>query len=264
MNILSVLIAALIVGGTGIIIGVLLGIAGQKFMVKVDEKELAVRDALPGNNCGGCGYPGCDGLASAIAKGEADINACPVGGEKVAETISEIMGVEASDTVKKVAFVKCAGDCENAKELYDYVGPKDCKLALNNPALGSKACKYGCTGFGDCKKVCPFDAIDIIDGIAVIDKEKCKACGKCIVECPRHLIEMVHYDKDQQVRCNSNDKGVEVKKVCNVGCIGCGICAKYCPSDAITMENNLAHIDNDKCVDCGVCARECPVKIITK
>lgn len=74
----GVIIAAAIVGGTGIIIGLFLGISGEKLKVEVDEKEVAVREALPGNNCGGCGYPGCDGLAKAIAKGEAPANGCPV------------------------------------------------------------------------------------------------------------------------------------------------------------------------------------------
>ena len=122
----SVLLAMGIVGGTGIVIGILLGIAGEKFAVKVDEREAMIRESLPGNNCGGCGYPGCDGLAAAIAKGEAPVNACPVGGEKVAAAIGEIMGVAASQSVKMTAFVKCSGTCEKAKEQYDYVGPKDC------------------------------------------------------------------------------------------------------------------------------------------
>ena len=68
MNITTILIAVAVVAGVGLIIGILLGVAGEKFKVKVDEKEVMVRELLPGNNCGGCGYPGCDGLAAAIAK----------------------------------------------------------------------------------------------------------------------------------------------------------------------------------------------------
>ncbi len=262
ISITSVLIAVLMVGGTGIIIGILLGIAGEKFEVEVDEKEVAVRQCLPGNNCGGCGFPGCDGLATAIAKHEAPVNACPVGGDAVAEAISDIMGVAVGDSVKMTAYVKCAGTCDKAKDNYEYVGVQDCKLALNNPGGGPKACTYGCTGFGSCKKVCPFDAIDIVDGVAVVDSEKCKACGKCVAECPRKLIELVPVDSVCHVTCSSKDKGVEVKKVCQVGCIGCMLCAKNCPSDAITVENNLAHIDQTKCTHCGICKEKCPVKII--
>lgn len=258
----SVLIAVAIVGGTGIIIGILLSVAGEKFAVEVDEKEVAVRVCLPGNNCGGCGYPGCDGLAAAIAKHEAPVSACPVGGDKVAEAISDIMGVTVGNTVKMTAYVKCAGTCDKAKDNYEYVGVEDCKLATNNPGGGPKACTYGCTGFGSCKNVCPFDAIEIVDGVAVVDPEKCKACGKCVAECPRHLIELIPVEHTACVTCSSHDKGVEVKKVCETGCIGCMLCVKNCPSDAITVENNLAHIDQEKCTHCGICKEKCPVKVI--
>lgn len=262
MSITSILLAVVIVGGTGVVIGILLGIAGEKFAVKVDEREAAVRECLPGNNCGGCGFPGCDGLAAAIVKGEAPVNGCPVGGEACAQAISEIMGVEAEEAVKMTAYVKCAGTCEMAKDNYEYVGPQDCKLAMNNPGGGAKACSYGCTGFGNCKMVCPFDAIDIVDGIAVVNADKCKACGKCVAECPKHLIELVPADAVCHVKCSSKDKGVEVKKVCQAGCIGCGLCARNCPADAITVENNIAHIDQSKCTHCGVCKEKCPVKVI--
>ena len=262
ISITSVLIVVAIVGGTGVVIGILLGIAGEKFEVEVNEKEVAVRACLPGNNCGGCGFPGCDGLAAAIAKHEAPVNACPVGGAAVAEAISDIMGVTAKEAVKMTAYVKCAGTCEKAKDNYEYVGVKDCKLALNNPGGGPKACTYGCTGFGSCKKACPFQAIEIVDGVAVVDSEKCKACGKCVAACPRHLIELIPADATCRVTCSSKDKGVEVKKVCQAGCIGCGLCVRNCPQDAIILEDNLAHIDQEKCTHCGACKEKCPVKII--
>lgn len=262
MSIASILLAMAMVGGTGIIIGILLGIAGEKFAVEVDEKEVAVRECLPGNNCGGCGFPGCDGLASAIAKGEAPVNGCPVGGDACARAIGEIMGMDAGESIRMTAYVKCAGACDKAKDNYEYVGPYDCKMAMNNPGGGAKACTYGCIGYGNCKKVCPFNAIDIVDGIAVVDTEKCKACGKCVAECPKHLIEFVPVDASCHVKCSSRDKGVEVKKACQAGCIGCGLCVRNCPAEAVTIENNLAHIDQTKCTHCGVCKEKCPAKII--
>ena len=261
MNFMSVALAAAVVGVVGILAGILLGIASEKFKVKVDEKEIKIRELLPGNNCGGCGYPGCDGLAAAIAKGEAKANGCPVGGDTVANQIAEIVGGDTSSE-KKVACVKCIGNCEKAKDSYEYVGPMDCRLAANAPGGGPKGCSHGCLGFGSCKSVCQFGAITIKDGIALIDKDKCKSCGLCVSACPRHIIEMIPYEAPVIVECNSKDFGKEVKAVCQAGCIGCGICQKNCPEEAIKVENNLAVIDYEKCTGCGTCKEKCPVKII--
>lgn len=260
---IGVLIAMLVVGLTGIIIAVLLSVAGEKFKVEVDEREIAVREALPGNNCGGCGFPGCDGLAAAIVKGEASVSGCPVGGEPVAQTIAQIMGTEVEAGVRLRAVVQCAGTCDKAVSQYEYIGPKSCRLAQNNPGGGAKACAYGCTGYGDCKAACLFGAIEIIDGIAVVNPDKCKACGKCVAVCPRHLIALVPYDKEQVVLCSSKEKGVQVKKACQTGCIGCGMCARNCPEGAIEVTDNLARIDYEKCTNCGTCKSKCPVKIIS-
>lgn len=258
----GIIFSAAIVGGTGLIIGILLGVAGAKFRVDVDEKEIAVRECLPGNNCGGCGFPGCDGLAASIAKGEANVNACPVGGALVAEKIAGIMGVEAGETLRKVAFVKCAGDCTRSTEDYQYIGEKDCKLMRFVPGSGAKSCSFGCMGYGSCVKVCSEDAIRIVDGIAVVDKDRCIGCGMCVKECPNHVIELIPYDSRVQVKCNSYGKGKEVMKACETGCIGCKKCERTCKFEAITVNDNLAHIDYEKCKNCGMCAKECPRGII--
>lgn len=262
MNITGILIAAALVGGVGLFIGLFLGIAGIKFYVEVDEKEEAVLSALPGNNCGGCGYAGCSGLAAAIAKGEAEVGACPVGGEPVAKKIAEIMGVEAGDSVRMVAFVKCQGDCDKAKNDYDYSGAEDCAMLSFVPNGGPKSCNQGCLGFGSCVKACPFDAIHVVNGVAVVDKEACKACGKCVAACPKQLIELIPYDAKYAVACSNTEKGPVAMKECDVACIGCTLCAKNCPAEAVTIENFNAHIDQDKCIGCGACAAKCPKKAI--
>ena len=262
MNIGAIIAATVLVAAVGLFIGVFLGVAGKKFAVEVDEKEVAVREALPGNNCGGCGYPGCDGLAAAIAKGEAPVNGCPVGGEPVGKVIAAIMGQEVVETARQVAYVKCAGTCEKTKDNYEYTGVEDCEMMAFIPGGGAKACAFGCLGFGSCVKACPFGAIDVVNGVAVVDKEACKACGKCVAACPRKLIEIVPYDMKHLVKCNSKDKGKDVMKACKVGCIGCKMCEKACQFDAVKVLDNVAHIDPEKCTGCGACAAKCPKKVI--
>lgn len=263
MDVNAIILAAVVVGGVGIIIGIVLGIAGEKFKVEVDPKEEAVLDALPGNNCGGCGYAGCSGLAAAIAKGEAEVNSCPVGGAAVAAKIGAIMGQEVGEAVRMVAFVKCAGNCEVAGKDYQYYGEESCSMMGFMSNGGPKSCNYGCLGFGECVAACPFDAIHIVDGIALVDKEQCKACGKCIKVCPKNLIELVPYDAKHMVKCSSKDKGKQVMSACKVGCIGCKMCERVCEAGAVTVIDNIAHIDQEKCTGCGACAEKCPKKIIS-
>ena len=262
MSISGVVLAAVIIGITGLVVSLLLGVAGVKFAVEVDERVEQVREQLPSNNCGGCGYAGCDAMAEAIVKGEAQASVCPSLSAKNRERIAEIIGGSAEEAEKKVAFVKCNGSCDKTTQRYHYYGMDDCKKLAFVPGGGPKGCTYGCMGLGSCVKACKFDAIHIVNGIAVVDKEKCIACGQCVIQCPKGLIELVPYKANHIVRCSSKDKGKDVKAVCETGCIGCGICAKQCEVGAITVANNLAYIDQSKCTGCGKCAAKCPSKII--
>lgn len=264
MNITAIILAAATVGVVGLVVGFLLVTAGEKFKVEVNEKEEAVRAELPGNNCGGCGYPGCDGLAAAIAKWEAPVNGCPVGGAPVAAKISAVMGVEAGESVKKVAFVKCAGDCEHAQDKAVYYGLEDCRQAAVVPGRGAKKCTNGCMGFGSCVKVCQFDAIHVVNGVAVVDRKKCVACGKCVAVCPNGLITLIPDSAEYVVQCNSQEKGKAVKEACSAGCLGCTACVKQCEFEAISMNGNVAVIDQEKCQKCGKCAEKCSVNVIRR
>jgi RnfABCDGE-type electron transport complex B subunit len=262
MDLNNILLSSVSLGGLGLIFGAGLAYASQKFAVEIDPKALAIRDALPGANCGACGFPGCDGFANAVAAGDAPVDGCPVGGQECANNVAEIMGVEAGESEKKVARVICKGDSRNCKEKYEYDGIKDCKAAAAIGG-GNKSCNYGCLGFGTCVEACQFDAIEITEnGIARIIPEKCTACGKCIEVCPKEVIHFVPYDQDVVVDCNNEKFGKTVKEKCNVGCIGCQVCVKVCPFDAMEFSNNLAKINYEKCTNCMLCAEKCPTKAI--
>jgi electron transport complex protein RnfB len=258
----EILLPVLSLGGMSLLFGAGLAFASQKFAVETDSRKEKIREILPGANCGACGYPGCDGFAAAVVEGLAPVTSCPVGGNNVAQQIGSIMGLEVEETQRKVARVLCAGDCDNAVEKYRYQGIEDC-VAASMLADGPKECSYGCLGLGTCVRACPFEAIYINDkGIAVVDRDKCTACEKCVAACPKNIIEMIPDSSRVQVACISEDKARDVRNACKVGCIACGICEKVCQFDAIKVENNIARIDYDKCVNCMACAEKCPTKAI--
>ena len=264
MDINNLIYPVISIGGMGLVFGVVLGYANKKFHVPVDPKVPLVREALPSANCGGCGFAGCDAYAAAVVGGDVSLSLCSVGGSSVAEKIGEIMGVSVETESPQVAFVKCKGICGKAKQKYEYDGIMDCRQAVIAPGGGPKACADGCLGFASCVKACEFNALHIIDGVAVVYKDNCVACGACIKVCPKDLIEFVPATQAVLIECNSKSKGKAVKDNCEVGCIACGMCAKVCPSEAITMVNNLPVIDFDKCTQCGLCATKCPTKVISK
>jgi len=250
-------------GGLSLVFGVILAIAFRKLAVKTSEAEKKIRELLPGGNCGACGYPGCDAYAAALIteKGEVPANLCPVGGSETIRQISEILGMEVVETEPQVCVLRCRGGHDQAVEKFDYVGPGDCR---SNYILlgGNKACEYGCLGGGHCVEVCPFNAIRMgPHKLPVIDREKCTACGICIKECPRQVLELIPKTQLIFLACKTLDKGKAVKNVCKVGCIGCTICVKACPYEgAIVMEGSLPKQDYAKCVSCGICFAKCPTK----
>ena len=256
----GILIAVLTLGVLGLFFGIILAIGSKVFAVEQDERIPQVTECLPGANCGACGYAGCSNLAQAIVEGKAPINACVVGGNPVMEQIAEIMGAEKAEAVKMVAYIKCRGG-NNASKKFNYEGLKDCTAALR-VANGPLDCTFGCIGLGTCAATCPYGAITVENGVAVVNDDICVGCGKCASKCPRNLIEIISADQKYYVGCNSKAKGAEVRKICNAGCIGCMLCVKNCPHEAIAVVDNLAKIDYSKCQNCGKCAEVCPRKII--
>ncbi|MGL5414738.1 MAG: RnfABCDGE type electron transport complex subunit B [Clostridium sp.] len=259
---MNIVYAALSLGGLGLVFGILLGFAAKKFEVKVDPKIPKLRKSLPGANCGGCGYPGCDAYAEAVILEGAKGSLCTVGGIEIAEKVANILEIEVSLEERKTAFIKCSGDCSSAKRNFYYEGVTNCEEAAALETKGGKACSYGCLGLASCVGICEFDAITVENGVAKINKEKCTSCGACINKCPKNLIELVQVDKKIRVGCSSENRGKEVRESCKVGCIGCALCKKVCLNSAIEVENSLARIEYDKCISCGACVKKCPTKAI--
>lgn len=245
----------------GVVIGVLLTVASKVFYVKTDETVQKISEALPGANCGGCGYSGCDGYAKAVAAGEAPPNLCNPGGAAAAAKIGEILGIEVSAGERKVAFVRCNGNCDASKDKFTYIGTKSC-TAIEKFYNGKGECRTRCHGMGDCAKVCENGCISIQNGVAVVDTTNCTGCGKCVRTCPNKLIVLVKESQKYMVRCYSVDTGKDTRKICSNGCIACGMCVRKCPEQAIVIDNNHAEIDQSKCTGCGTCASACPVKCI--
>ncbi|MEN6635409.1 MAG: RnfABCDGE type electron transport complex subunit B, partial [Clostridiaceae bacterium] len=187
---LPIIYAVLALGGLGILLGIVLGLADKKFAVEVDERVSAVRAAVAGANCGACGYAGCDAYAEAVVRGDAKANACTPGGAKTVKEIAAIMGVSAEALEPMVARVRCQGTCERVTMRYDYSGVPSCR-AVSGIAGGPNACEFGCVGFGECLSVCAFGAITMVDGVAIIDDDVCTGCGMCVDICPRNIIQML-------------------------------------------------------------------------
>ena len=214
--------AIIVLGALGLIFGILLAVAGKVFAVEKDPKEEAVRACLAGANCGGCGYPGCDGYAAAVASGEAATNLCSPGGAEAAAKIAEIMGVSGGSAETYVAFVRCSGTCGHRAQKFEYQGLDSCIAATRlGGGSGPNVCSYGCMGCGDCVKACQFGAMHIVDGIAKVDRSVCVGCMKCAEACPKGMIEKVPASSTDIVACQSRDKGPVVTKACDYGCIGC-------------------------------------------
>lgn len=259
----TVYITLIVLAGLGIVFGVALALVAARFVVKVDPKVEQVRETLPGANCGACGFAGCMGYAEAVA-GNPDVavSLCAPGKSPVAEKIAVITGKKAEKVDPKIARVFCQGGTSLSQRKFIYTGVQDCTAAVL-AAGGDKSCEYGCLGYGTCMRACPFGAITMsADNLPVIHPDKCTACGKCVAACPKQVIELALASKAVVISCHSRDKGIDVKKKCQVGCIACGICVRTCPVNAIAIDNNLARIDHSKCIVCGLCVKKCPTSAI--
>ena len=262
-----ILIAVISLGVIGAVGAIILYAASKKFEVSEDPRIAQVQEVLPAANCGGCGYPGCSGFATACVGADTlEGLFCPVGGVDVMGKVAGILGKEATSADAMLAVVRCNGTCEARPKINQYDGVKSCAVASSLYG-GETGCSFGCLGFGDCVDVCNFDAIFInpVTGIAEVIEDKCTSCGACVKACPKNLIELRKKGPKSRrifVSCMNKDKGVVAKKACSNACIGCSLCFKECAFDAIKIENNLAYIDYNKCRLCRKCVDVCPTNAI--
>jgi Na+-translocating ferredoxin:NAD+ oxidoreductase RNF subunit RnfB len=257
-----VLITAAVAALVALVLGLLLGFFREIFFVPEDPLKGTIRDALPGANCGGCGFPGCDGYADAVAKG-AETNKCTAGGQAVAEKLASIMGTSAEEVEHKVSVRCCLGGEGVGIPRGIYTGLKTCRGA--KLVGGTKLCAWGCIGFGDCVKVCHFGALAMGgDGLPRIDRAKCVGCRTCVAECPQGILRVIPRDKKITLALCSNRNPVraQIRKTCRVGCIKCGICVKNCPKQCIVIDNGIPVVDYAKCTACGTCGEKCPTKVM--
>ena len=253
--------AVLSLGGIGLVSAVALGVAAKRFAVEVDPREMALLELLPGVNCGACGFAGCSGYARALVKGEVPPELCPPGGAAVAAKLAQVLGVTATFSEPQVAVVFCQGDDGKAQAKYRYLGLADCVVA-QRLADGPKACPGGCLGLGSCERACPFGAIEMTAaGLAVISRERCTGCRKCVAVCPRQVIRMVPVSAPVQVLCNSHDPGALVRKYCTIGCIACQICVKTAP-EAYGIEERLARVLGGSPEEALLALPKCPTHCI--
>ena len=254
---IEVLTALVVVVIIGLLFAILLAVIGRLFGVEEDEKTHQLREALPGINCGACGYKGCNDYAAALAQGTAKPNLCIPGAEATAAELGQILGVEVEPLKDVVAFVHCNGTCAATSERVICDGIATCK-AKAMLFGGPGACTYGCLGCGDCAKVCVSHAICLEEGVARVNTDRCVGCGMCVKECPKGIISMVPQEAVCAIFCSSKDRGADARKACKNACIACKKCEKLCPVGAIAVKDNCAVIDYSLCTGCGACAAACP------
>lgn len=251
-----------LVVGIGFLAGIILTLAAKFMATESNPLIAAVREVLPGVNCGACGYASCDAYATALTEDSfVKSNLCTTGGSQVALAISTSLGIPFETVASKYAIVKCSGTTDKTTYVMDYQGIPNCS-ANKMFYRGRGACQHACLGYGDCVTVCEYGAIEMINGVAVVDKRLCVGCGLCAKRCPNHLIEIISGKQNVFVGCISQDPGAKTRTLCKAGCIACKKCEKVCEFDAIQVEKNIAIINGSKCTNCGACAEVCPVQVI--
>jgi electron transport complex protein RnfB len=258
-----------LLGCIGLFFGIGLALAAHKFAVEANPLIEEVLESLAGAQCGGCGYPGCEGYAIAVVTNpEVPPNLCYPGKEKVAERVAQLTGKKMTEVEDMIALVRCSRKEGRVSHKHEYIGFASC-TAANLGFGGPSACNYSCIGLGECAESCPFDAIAMVNNFPVVNPDKCVACGTCVRTCPKRVIELMSLKARVHVPCSTKDLGKNVRKICEVGCISCQMCVKKCPAEAIAYADGLIKVDQPKCIAYGpecqeICVEKCPRNIMRK
>jgi formate dehydrogenase beta subunit len=207
----------LVIGGIGLAASILLGIASALFYVPVDPVVQAVAEALPGANCGACGFPGCSSCAKAIARGRATPDACLAGGAEAATAVARILGVTVEVKEPEVARVGCWYSPDEADVKFRYDGVRDCRASAMLFG-GAKVCEIGCMSLGTCVRACPFDALTIEDtGLPQVNRNLCTGCGTCAAICPTSIIRLSSQTRRSQHLYRVDECTAPCQRTCPTG-----------------------------------------------
>lgn len=239
----EVLSSATILAGVAMVFGAAISIVQARFNVWEDPRIDAVRDLLPGADCGACGQAGCRAFAQAVVAGTAVPAECTVLGPDEREDVAEYLGIAAGNAERRAARLLCAGGRDVAPHKASYHGIESCAAAAAVTG-GGKACPWGCLGFADCAVSCDFDAITMSPfGLPVVDVDLCTACGDCVDACPLGLFVLMPTDHHLVVQCKSLLSGDAAEAVCSVACNGCARCAADAADGLIEMVEGLAVVN---------------------
>ena len=253
--------------GIGAAAAVILAVASR--LLRVEENPLVelVAEALPGANCGGCGFAGCDAYAAAVVvNADVPANLCTVGGAETSAKVGELSGKAVMAGEPVVAFRRCSRNEGNVQKRFSYFGTSTCDSAAMLED-GPYMCAWSCLGLGDCMRACPFDAIYIENGMAEIIASRCVSCGQCVKACPRSILQLIPRRARVACHCATHDKLKAVSDVCDIGCISCLKCVKACPAKAISLDDSRIEIDHPACLEYGTgcgeaCVNACPRSIL--
>ena len=175
-------VAMAVLGGLGAFFGLVLAMANRVFYVQTDPRLDRLVQALPGANCGGCGFSGCGAYAQAVLDGK---GAC--GSVRLRRRcVRPDYGLRHGRQGGKGGPAGCLRPVrrKHGPDKGIYEGIPDCLAATKVAGRGPLICKFGCLGFGNCTKACQFDAIHLEQGVAKVDPDKCTGCMSCAAACP--------------------------------------------------------------------------------